>query len=145
MTRAPEIDQAAAALHVGVSLLLRRMRQTRPSGELTLPETAALARLERGGPNTPTALARLEQISPQSMGATLAGLEVRGLIARDQDPRDGRRIVISLTDKGRQLLRDRRSARTGQIAQALAAEFTPDEIAQLLTAAPLLERLAQAL
>ena len=145
MSPEPEIDQVAAALHVGISLLLRRLRQTNPEGELTLPGTAALVRLDRGGPNTPTALARLEQISPQSMGATLSGLELRGLVTRDHDPQDGRRVVISLTDAGRQLLRDRRSARTSRLARALSTGFTPEELAQLHAAAPLLERLAQAI
>jgi DNA-binding MarR family transcriptional regulator len=146
MPQEPEIDQVAAALHVSISLLLRRLRQTQLStGELTLPETAALARLDRGGPNTPTALARLEQISPQSMGVTLAGLEVRGLVSREQDPRDGRRVVISLTEAGRQLLQNRRGARTDRLARALSTGFTPEELEHLLAAAPLLERLAQAI
>ncbi|MBO0848804.1 MAG: MarR family transcriptional regulator, partial [Pseudonocardia sp.] len=59
------------------------------------------------------------------------------------DPGDGRRIVLSVTDEGRRILRDRRSARTEQIAKALSAEFSADELAQLKDAAPLIERLAQ--
>ena len=38
-------------------------------------------------PATPGELAKLEQISPQSMGATLASLEARGLVQRRPDPR----------------------------------------------------------
>jgi len=53
------------------------------------------------GPTTATALAKQEQISPQSMGETLAILEQRGLIARVPDPDDGRRVILSLTDAGR--------------------------------------------
>ena len=112
-------------------------------GELTLPETSALVRLDRGGPATPSELARLEQISPQSMGATLGALEARALIERRPDPADGRRAVMSLTEAGRQMLRHRRDARTQQLARALAAEFTRSELNQLMTAAPLIERLAQ--
>ena len=66
------VDQVAAALRVSVGLLVRRLRQIPVEGELTLSETSALARLDRGGPTTPGALAKQEQISPQSMGATLA-------------------------------------------------------------------------
>jgi DNA-binding MarR family transcriptional regulator len=121
------------------------MRQVRPEGELTLPETSALARLDRGGPATPGALAKQEQISPQSMGATLAALEARGLVARRADPGDGRRAVMSLTAAGRQVLQDKRAARTQQLARALSAGFTPAELGQLMAAAQLLERLAQSL
>jgi DNA-binding MarR family transcriptional regulator len=142
-----ELDahDVAAALRVSIGLLLRQMRQVRVAGELTVPETSALARLDRNGPATSSALARLEQISPQSMGATLSALEARGLIQRGPDARDGRRVVLSVTEAGRQMLRDKRGARTGQLAQALSAGFTSDELNQLMAAAPLLERLAQCL
>jgi DNA-binding MarR family transcriptional regulator len=141
----PDIREVAGALRVSIGLLLRRMRQAQPEGELTLPETSALARLDRGGPTTATALAKLEQISPQSMGATLAALEARGLVERRPDPADGRRAVISATEAGLQVLRNRRNARTEQLAQAMSAEFTRSELRQLMAAAPLIERLAQSI
>jgi DNA-binding MarR family transcriptional regulator len=137
-----DVNEVAGALRVSISLLLRRMRQVHVEGELTLPETSALARLDRGGPATPSALARVEQISPQSMGATLGALEGRGLIERRPDPQDGRRAVMSLTEAGQQVVRNKRSARTEQLAQALSAGFTRAELQQLMTAAPLIERLA---
>ena len=145
MSDVPDADEVAAALHVSIGLLRWRLRQGQVTGELSLPERSAMARLDRCGPATPSALARLEQITPQGMGATLAGLEARGLVERRPDPADGRRAVMSLTETGRQALQDRRNARTEQIARALAAGFTPDELATLLTAAPLIERLAQSL
>ena len=145
MTEEPDVREVAAALRMSIGLLLRRLRQVRPEGELTLPETSALARLDRGGPATASALARLEQISPQSMGATLGALEVRGLVERRPDPEDGRRVVLSVTEAGRQMLRDKRNARTEQLAQALAAGFTRAELDQLMAAAPLIERLAQSI
>ena len=141
----PDVTEVAAALRVSIGLLLRRMRQVRPDGELSLPETSALARLERSGPATSSALAKEEQISPQSMGATLAALEARGLVARQADPDDGRRAVLTLTGAGQQVLRDKRSARVAQLARALSNGFTPAELRQLHTAAPLLERLAHSI
>jgi DNA-binding MarR family transcriptional regulator len=138
----PDADRVAAALRVSVGLLVRRLRQVTRDGELSLPETAALARLDRGGPTTPSALAKLEQISPQSMGATLAALEARGLVKRRSDPGDGRRAVMSVTESGLRLLRSRRNERVRQLARALATDFTAAEREQLMTAAPLLERLA---
>jgi DNA-binding MarR family transcriptional regulator len=140
-----DAQEVAAALRVSIGLLRRRMRQVPVEGELTMPETSALARLDRGGPATPGALAKLEQISPQSMGTTLAALEARGLVERHPDPGDGRRAVMSLTEAGRQVLQDKRNARTQQLAQALAAGFTREELSLLMAAAPLLERLAQSI
>ena len=141
----PDVRDVAAALRVSIGLLLRRMRQVRVEGELTVPETSALARLDRNGPATSSALAKLEQISPQSMGARLGALEARGLVERCPDPSGGRRAVMSLREAGRQVLQDKRNARTQQLAQALSAGFTSSELRQLEAAAPLLERLAQCL
>jgi DNA-binding MarR family transcriptional regulator len=113
--------------------------------ELTLSESAALARLDRGGPATAAALARIEQISPQAMGATLSSLESRALVQRAPDPDDGRRVILSITEAGLGVLRDRRNARTERLAQALSSGFTRAELEQLMAVAPLLERLAQSI
>jgi len=139
----PDAGEVAGALRTSIGLLVRRLRQLKAEGELTLPESAVLARLDRGGATTATALAKLEQISPQSMGATLAGLETRGLVKRGPDPQDGRRAVVSATKAGLRELRDRRNASAAELARALASGFSRSERKQLLVAATLLERLAQ--
>ena len=130
MARDPLIDDVAGALHASVRLLVQRIRQTQAvEGDLTSPETSALARLER--------------ISPQSMGATVAALEERGLVGRAPDPADGRRSILSLSADGRALLQRRRSARSEYLSAALESAFTRAEVKQLQAAAPLIERLAQ--
>ena len=126
-------------------MVVRRLRQVPTEGGLTLSESAALVRLERGGPSTPGALAKLEQISPQSMGVTLAALEARGLLERAADPTDGRRVILSITPAGVALLWSRRNARTEHLSRVLARAFTPAEREQLLAAVPLLERLGESL
>jgi DNA-binding MarR family transcriptional regulator len=134
-------EDVARALLLCVGLLRRRLRQIPVTGELTFPQTAALGRLDRGGPTAAADLARREQISPQSMGATLSELEARGLVKRQPDHADGRRILLSITASGKRELNRRRHARVEQLAQGLA-EFSDTELAQLAAAAPLIERLA---
>ena len=144
MARDPLIDDVAGALHASVRLLVQRIRQTQAvEGDLTSPETSALARLDRTGPTTAAELARLERISPQSMGATVAALEERGLVGRAPDPADGRRSILSLSADGRAFLQRRRSARSEHLSAALESAFTRAEVKQLQAAAPLIERLAQ--
>ena len=144
MPALPDSEQVAGALFVSIGLLRRRLRQQEVAGDLTFPETAALARLERCGPAVAADLARAEEISPQSMGVTLSGLQERGLIARSADPDDGRRVVLTITERGVEAMAERRQARVDQLAQAMD-EFSADELAQLQAAAPLIERLAQRL
>jgi DNA-binding MarR family transcriptional regulator len=140
----PDAHEVAAALRVAIGMVYRRLRQSTPN-ELTLAESSTLSRLERGGPASSSELARYDRISPQSMGVTVAALEDRALIERDRDPEDGRRIVLSITEAGRQLIHDKRGARTGQIADALGDGFSAGELTQLMAVVPLLERLAEKL
>ena len=140
-----DVSEVAGALRVAVGLLVRKLRQPLKEGELSIAESAALGRLERNGPATSSDLARLDRISPQSMGVTVAALLDRGLIERSRDPEDGRRIVLSITEAGRRTVHDKRGARTEQIAAALRSGFSDDELGQLMTAAALLERLAEKL
>jgi DNA-binding MarR family transcriptional regulator len=136
------VDELAAELINGIGLIVRRMKQLKTPGDLSMSERATLSRLERDSSTTSADLARADQITPQAMGNILAGLESRGLIQRSADPHDGRRIIVSLTEAGHQQQLHKRDTRARQIADALTAGFTPAELDLLRAAAPLLERLA---
>ncbi|WP_232246775.1 MarR family winged helix-turn-helix transcriptional regulator [Kitasatospora mediocidica] len=132
----------AADLRACLGPLVRRLRQVKPDGELTLSQTSALVRLDRDGPATATELAAAEGIRPQSMGSIVATLLERGLVAREPDPSDGRRVVLSLTESGREGLRGAREERARRLTEAIDAELTPAEQQQLAAAIPLLERIS---
>lgn len=145
MSQIPDTNEVAAALQMSIGLCLRQLRQVQAQGDLSLPQASALKRLDRGGPTSVTELARAEQISVQSMGATLGALEARGLVERRPHPSDGRRSVLSITQAGARVLGDKHNGRAEQLAKALATGFSPAELRQLMAAAPLIERLAQSL
>lgn len=142
----PDVNEVAAALRISIGLLRRQLSQVQTDSDsgtaLSLPEVAAMARLERGGPTTAAELARAEQISPQSMSNTLCGLKERGYVESKPDPKDGRRAVLSPTQEGLAALWQRDKARTEWLGTALAAEFSADELRQLQSVAPLISRLA---
>jgi DNA-binding MarR family transcriptional regulator len=140
-----ELLQASTDLRVALGRLVRRLRQGYVVGELTLPERSVLSRLDREGPATPGCLADLERVKPQAMGVTLAGLVDRGLVERRKDDSDGRKVLMSVTETGVELLTDRRSRTTGKMATALAEKFTVAEQRELMAAVPLIERLADEL
>ena len=144
-TPGPTPEEVAAAQRVAAGNLYRRLKQSPIEGEATLAETSTLGRLARNGPATSSDLARADHISPQSMGVTVAALEERGLVERSRDPLDGRRVVLSITEAGQQVVDDKRGARTAMIAAALRDGFTDTELGQLLAAAPLIQRLAEKL
>lgn len=86
-------------------------------------------------------LAAAERVRPQSVAYTLAALDERGLIRRDADPGDGRRLLVSLTEAGLAFLDDKR--RTGEewLARCLQAQYSEQERHKLTEALVLLERL----
>ncbi|MCF3962878.1 MarR family winged helix-turn-helix transcriptional regulator [Streptomyces fuscigenes] len=141
-------DDAAsvgAALRLAVSRIARRLRQTHAVGDITLSGASVLARLSREGADSPGSLAESERVRPQAMAATLAALEERGLVRRTQDPADGRRSVMTVTEEGRQVLMDRRSESVQRLADVLGREFTAEERNALVGVLPLLDRLAERL
>ena len=136
------VVRAGCDLQVVLGRIVRRLRQGHATGEVTLSEISVLSRLDRHGPATPGALAEEERVRPQAMGATLACLEQRELVERRPHAEDGRRVVMSVTAAGRQILLDRRSANAQRLNRTLAEGFSPAEQRELIAVIPLLERLA---
>jgi len=70
-------------------------------------------------------LAELLCVHPSTLTPVLQRLERRGLVVRRQDPRDGRRALLGLTVKGRQL--DYDSEGTVEAAVRLAIVELPEQ------------------
>ena len=138
----PATRQAARDLRVAIGAFKRRVRETHGEGELSVPQLAALSRLDRLGPMTTADMARREQITPQAMGATIASLEKLGLVERSADAADARRSILVLTEDGVATIRSGRNAVTERIMAVLDESFTREEIEILAAAAPLIERLS---
>jgi DNA-binding MarR family transcriptional regulator len=136
-----ELAQAAAEIRAIVGRLTRRLRQLHVDGDLTLPQTSVLARLERDGPSTAGELAASERISAQSMGSTLSALEARGLVSRKADPADGRKREIVITPQGRKVMLGVWQVKHKKLEEALRVGFSSDEQRAIIDALPLLDRL----
>ena len=103
-----------------IGLLVRRVRAAAASHELSLTESAVMARLMRDGPATTADLARAESMKPQSMGATIAALEEMGMVERKPHPTDGRQVNIELTAKGEAMRKSAKDAKLTWLTQAIA-------------------------
>jgi DNA-binding MarR family transcriptional regulator len=125
-----------------LGLLTRRVRAAAASHELSLTESAVMARLARNGPATIADLARAESVKPQSMGATIAALEESGLIERKPHPTDGRQMNIELTAKGLATRNNIKAAKRTWLAHAIV-QLNPREQETLFAAGRLMKRLAE--
>jgi DNA-binding MarR family transcriptional regulator len=130
----------ASGLRISVMRLSRRMRQAR-STSLSPTQIATLATLERHGPMTLGELAAYERVQPPSMTRVVMHLDDVGLVKRDAHPTDGRQVIASVTDAGRELLEADRRRRDEWLAERLA-ELDPEEIAILERAAVILDKIA---
>jgi DNA-binding MarR family transcriptional regulator len=110
--------------------------------ELSDTQLAALAALEKHTAMTPGELADHEKVQPPSITRVIASLEERGLIRRMQHPSDRRQVVLTVTDQGRDFVRQVRQLREAWLARRLE-DLTPAERAVLKDALPILEKLSQ--
>lgn len=141
-TQEPSSTAALASeLHALFGKLKRRLRGQASAGDLTPSQIAVLLHLEREGSATVSALARLESVRPQSMGATVASLEALGLVKGSPDPGDGRQTILSLTPACQDMIRSGRAARHEWLLRAIQSKLTSQEQAQLKAAIALLNRI----
>lgn len=135
--------QLAVLLRDAMTRLNRRVRQTRPVGDLTATQLSALASLELAGAMTPRELADIERVRPPTMTKIVAKLEDRGLVQRTPHPTDGRQVILAATPEGRSMLAQFERAREEWLAQRLA-ELTAGERDILRRAAEILRQVARA-
>lgn len=131
----------AHRLRVTLGRLSRRLRSVETNG-MTWSQAAVLGRLENDGEATAAALAAAEGVRPQSMAATLDILEAEGLVARRPDEKDRRQLRVSITERGRAMVRSARASKEQWLAQAIG-KLTREEAEMLKNAVVLLERLAE--
>jgi DNA-binding MarR family transcriptional regulator len=131
----------AKELRVLAGKLARRLREQAPPCDMTWSQLEVLGHLERDGPATVSRLARAEGIRVQSMGATVATLETAGLISGTPHPTDRRQVILSLTDAGRDLIKQNRAAREDWLSRAMETRLTPAERDLLASAVDVLARL----
>ncbi|MBV8046130.1 MAG: MarR family transcriptional regulator [Paludibacterium sp.] len=146
MNSTPDIADCASTLRKQMMLLVRRLRRESTPLELPLSQLLLLSRIEQLGDDaTPTALAEYEGLRPQNLSALLRKLEQMGLTYKEENASDKRKSCVRLTAAGLGVLTSNRSNRDNWLTLAMTSTLTPDEVALLKQAGPLLERLAVAL
>jgi DNA-binding MarR family transcriptional regulator len=137
-------EEAATDLALALGLLVRRIRSAAPSEShhLSWAQKAVISRLDAQGPATTAELARAEGVKPQSMAATLAALEDRGLVERKSHPTDGRQVNVALTAKGARLRKDTSTAKRSWLAEAIA-QLSPADQKQLPAITTFIKRLGE--
>jgi DNA-binding MarR family transcriptional regulator len=133
----PSIDFTQA-----IGLLVRRVRAAAASHELSLTESAVMARLAKDGPATIADLARAESMKPQSMGTTIAALEEMGMVERKPHP-DRRTSGEYRTDRQRRRRAEERPRCKTDVAGAGHRQLDEQEQQTLFKAGEIIKRLVE--
>src|SRR4051794_14863759 len=104
-------EQLQQELRLLLQKVARRIRANRGDEHITDSQLGVLWRLEEKDGRSPGELATLEKVSPPSMNRTLNALEDAGYLTRTPDADDARRVILRLTEKGRQLTAETRRLR----------------------------------
>ncbi|MCQ4206196.1 MarR family winged helix-turn-helix transcriptional regulator [Streptomyces longispororuber] len=139
--------QAAADVWVVVGRLLRRLRaleELEGQEDISSAQASVISRLSKQGPASASDLAAIEGVRPQSMAKTVIALEQAGIVRRSQDPDDGRRQLVALTELGHERRQGVRRARQAWLARALQEHGTEEQIRAVVTAMALIDEVAQA-
>lgn len=137
-----EATQVALLLREAIAKVNRRLRQTRPLGELTVAQISALVSLGTAGAMTPRELAEAERVQPPTMTRIVARLEEHGLVQRTPHPTDGRQVILAPSAEGRAVLDEYQRVRDEWLANRLAV-LNPEERKALQRAAEILTRIAK--
>jgi DNA-binding MarR family transcriptional regulator len=138
------ISAEDAAIAAGFEHFYELLRRLTPRSELSLTAASTLRRLERNGPSRLCELHAPEGVTQPAMTQLVTRLEKEGLARRGSDPEDGRAVVVSITDAGREAVARRREGRTKALA-ALLEQLPAEEHAALLAVLPALDRLSSLL
>lgn len=135
-------EHAAEHLHSAAIHLLRALRRVDARLGLGPAGLSALSVLVFGGPKTVGQLASIEQVKLPTMSRLLASLERWGMVQRQADTTDRRRIVVRATTTGRTVIRRGRDRRVLHLARRIQ-RLSPEEIVLLARAAELIDRISK--
>ena len=129
-----DAQQAAEAFAELFPDLYRRFHRRVHHSEyqLTSESLAVVLHLADSGPLTVTEAARHMDRSQAAMSEQIARLVDHGVLARTPDERDRRRILIWLTEKGHETLRQARSVLSVDLVAKAFENLPPDDRATLI-------------
>ena len=134
-----QLIRLASDLRLACMRISRRVRYE-SSHDVAPHQFSVLCRLE-DAPRTPGELAEIERVAKPSMTRTVAALVERELVSRQDDPTDGRQVILALTDEGRRTIKAIRRRRDAWMASRVS-HLSPQEQQILARATEILTRVA---
>jgi len=137
-----EALQTATSLRQAISGIIKRLRRTVKShNSYSLSEYSTLSYLYPDQKLSATELAGLVRVKTQSMSELLSNLKDQDIIDKTPHETDKRKSLISLTQKGREILEKSRYEKDEWLAQAIDNTLSADEKRTLQEAVAILHKI----
>jgi DNA-binding MarR family transcriptional regulator len=128
MPNHPDNGQLASDLRTVLTRLIKKLRsKSATSGKLSLTERSTISLLDQHRELLPSELAAMEKITSQSMSQILNHLHELGYITRKTSADDKRKVFISLSKAGRDMLHAIRHERDEWLQATLSRICTHKE------------------
>lgn len=127
---APYASSLAGTLLAAREAVMAPIRPVLRASNVTEQQWRVLRVVDDVGAIDPTRLAGLALLHPPSVTRILRELAERGLVQRQEDPSDGRRSVITITDTGSKLMHET-AGYTRQMLNEYENRFGAERLATL--------------
>jgi DNA-binding MarR family transcriptional regulator len=134
--------EVAANLRITIHRLVKLLRrQTTNDSDLSLTERSTMGSLYNHGELASSALAQMEKVTTQSMSQIITHLYELNYIHKTPSEEDKRKVLLSLTTEGKDLVEDSRQRKQEWLAHALHEKVSPAEKDLLMEALKIMTKL----
>jgi DNA-binding MarR family transcriptional regulator len=138
-------EDAIRRFRMQMRMFGRRLRRELPSVQgVSRSAVQVLRAISRSAePASPGEVAERLRMTSSNVAAALRELEAAGLVRRVRDPEDGRRVRLSMTAAGDEAISCVHAERDTWLGRAIESVLDDRELATLLAAGDLMQRLAE--
>jgi DNA-binding MarR family transcriptional regulator len=126
-------QECAARVMETIPLLMRFIRadmRTHSADSLSIPQLRSLAFLKRNPGASLSEVAEHLGVTCATASTTIERLVQRNLVQRTDHPQERRRVVLNLTEEGKQLLEESQQKTRAHIAEILE-DLSPEQVSQI--------------
>jgi DNA-binding MarR family transcriptional regulator len=135
-------NELASRLRISVSRLVKVMKsEVRHDESLSLTERSTLSMVYQHAKMLPSELAAKEKVTGQSMSQIINKLSQNGYLEKTPSLEDKRKVIITITSKGKEFIELKRSKSQEWLAKAISEKTTKAEKETLMSAIIVLAKL----
>jgi DNA-binding MarR family transcriptional regulator len=135
-------NELAAGLRISISRLVKVIKREVKHDELfSLTERSTLSMVYQYSKMLPSELAAKEKVTSQSMSQIINKLDANGYIQKTPSLEDKRKVIITITSKGKEYIELKRNKTEDWLAKVIAEKTTEAERETLISAITILAKL----